>query len=61
MPRSGYQRFGTQTGQVSHQSQILEIVGAVSTETCASFDEAITQLEALADVFERQLASGFYW
>jgi hypothetical protein len=55
------QRFGTQTGQVSHQSQILEIVGAVSTEKCASFDEAIAQLEALADVFERQLASGFYW
>jgi hypothetical protein len=55
------ERFGKQTGQVSEESHILEIIGAVSTKKCATFEEAIAQLEALADVFERQLASGFYW
>lgn len=53
--------FGKQTGQMSQASQIREIMGAVSATKCASFEEAITQLEALADVFERQLSSARYW
>jgi hypothetical protein len=40
---------------------MLNITGAVSSKKCASSAEAIGQLEALADVFERQLASALYW
>jgi hypothetical protein len=55
------ERFGKQTGQSSYEQHILEITGAVSTKKCANAEEAIAQLEALADVFERQLASALYW
>jgi len=55
------ERFGKQTGQSSYENHILEITGAVNTRKCANAEEAITQLEALADVLERQLSSGLYW
>lgn len=55
------QRFGTQTGQMSHESHILELTDVVSADKCASFDDAIAQLEALAHVLERQLSTGLYW
>jgi hypothetical protein len=50
-----------QPGQPPQQQQILELTSAVSSAKCASFDDAIAQLEALADVIERQLSSGVYW
>lgn len=51
-----------QTGQPQQQQQqIRELTSAVSSAKCTSFDDAIAQLEALADVIERQLSSGAYW
>ena len=50
-----------QTGQIPQETRILQITDAVSSEKCASFDDAIAQLEAPADVFEEQLVSGAYW
>lgn len=55
------ERLGTTTGHPSYQEQIEEINGAVKSQRCANADEAIEQLEALAAVLERQLASGTYW
>ena len=54
-------RFSKQTGQPPHDHHIVELTSAVSTEQCASFEDAIAQLEALADVIERQLASADYY
>jgi hypothetical protein len=50
-----------QSGHSSYESSVIEILGAVSTKKCARADEAIAQLEALADVIERQLSSPVYW
>lgn len=52
--------LGSQAGQSPFDGQIREIQDAVSSEACANADEAIRQLEALADVFTRQLVSGIY-
>jgi hypothetical protein len=55
------QWLSTQTGHFSYESQVIEISGAVNTKKVANVEEAIVQLEALADVLERQLSSGQYW
>jgi hypothetical protein len=55
------ERLGKQAGQVPYDQYVLEITGAVSTKKCSSFEDAIAQLEALAEVFERQLSSGVYY
>ena len=55
------QRNGNRTGHISYVDQIEEINGAVSARRCATADEAIEQLEALAAVFDRQILSNVYW
>lgn len=50
-----------QAGHPSYESSVIEILGAVNSKKCARADEAIAQLEALADVIERQLSSATYW
>jgi hypothetical protein len=55
------ERFSKQTGQMPQEHHILELAEVVSAKKCANFEDAITQLEALADVFERQLVSGTFW
>jgi hypothetical protein len=54
-------RFGKRTGQMSQDAHLLELTDVVSAKKCASFDEVIVQLDALADVIERQLSSAAYW
>lgn len=54
-------RLGTQTGHPSYESQAIEITGAVHSKKVANVEEAITQLEALAGVIERQLSSAAFW
>ena len=55
------QRYEGKTGHSTYVDQMDEINRAVSTKRVARADEAIEQLEALADVFDRQILSKRYW
>lgn len=49
-----------QTGQVPYDRYLADIIDAVSSEKCATVEDAIAQLEAVARVIERQLMEGIY-
>lgn len=55
------QKYEGKTGHATYVDQMDEINRAVSSRRVTRADEAIEQLEDLADVFDRQILSNRYW